>query len=351
MKDGQRVDGPRPVGGTLGWRAAAICVVAAGCTGGPSPGASPEAPASEMRPTSGTATPTAAVREMEESPETSEKLTVEPVYPSGSTPPDPGAQRLCRALHEAPARARAACCGRPPPTTAVDGRMSLECVRLLSHALAAGAVRLDTAQVEACEKATTIADAPTSAACGHLGRFTKPPPEPCRRAVVGTRGAGATCRSHLECEGSLQCMGVGPAQAGRCAGPRPVGAPCDTSVDVLATHTRQTDASQRHPECEGACLMHRCAPYAVDGAACASNLHCGPGRACIEARCADAPTGLPAGSKCPSLGCAPGLVCAAGKCVVPAAAGTPCQTDFECQGACLKKALLDKQGVCGPFCE
>ena len=304
-------------------------------------GEAPPAPASAPASTAASLAPPAPGSQ---DTEASERSEVEPVYPAGPVPPDPRAQKLCAAIYEQPARHRATCCGRPPPMV---HQAAAECTRLLSFSLGQGAVVLDDGAAEACA-AALVAEAP---ACNALGRLPARPPEACERVLTGKRAAGEACRSNLECEGSLHCQNAGPTQAGICAGPRPMGAPCATAADVLATYTGQAGAEARHPECDGYCATHRCTPLVPVGQACRTNLQCGPGRACVAEKCAPAPKDLAEGAACPGLGCAAGLRCVAGACRKPAAAGAACANDFECEGACLKKDLLDKSGVCGAFCQ
>lgn len=280
--------------------------------------------------------------------EASERVGVDPVFPSGPVSAAPHIERFCRALHEAPARRSAACCGRPAAPVTQDGRTASECTRLLGFSAAQGALKLDEGLAQACEAALEAPAEPD--ACARQGRFAPSPPEVCARAVQGLRVAGAACRSNLECEGSLRCIGAGPTQLGVCGGPRPLGAPCGTAADVLATYARLASTEDDHPECDGVCAMHRCTPILPKGGACASTLQCGPGRACLADRCVDAPRELPLGAACPAGGCAEGLACVEGACAKPKAAGAACANDFECAGACLKKGVLDRQGVCGTYC-
>lgn len=82
-----------------------------------------------------------------------------------------------------------------------------------------------------------------------------------------------------------------------------------------------------------------------------AHLQCGEGRACVGGKCAPTPHDLTEGAACPGQGCSAGLHCVAGACRQPAPAGTVCETDFECEGACLKKNILDKKGTCGLLCQ
>jgi hypothetical protein len=322
----------RPFGRALTLSAVALAGVA--CTPEPAsaPTARPKAPstlagAAEARPPS--------------PPE------VRPVYPTGPVTPDATAAALCRALHETPARRRAECCQRPAPPAGAHGAA---CTRLLSLAVADGAIRLDAGATAACIATLEAAGGPST--CETQGRFAPgPAPDgPCVDVVVGLRRAGAECRSDLECEGSMQCRGAGPTTPGTCAGPNQVGMGCGEAVDVLVAQTGLPGSEARHPECDGLCVQRRCTFLTPAGAACRANAACGPGRACVEGLCADAPTGLGAGEPCPGLGCAASLRCVEGRCRAPAPTGAICTHDGECAGACLKPAANARQGKCGPFC-
>ena len=309
----------------------------AACNSGP--GAPAPAPPGKSAPA--TVAPSAAA--LAEDTEASEATQVTPVYAAGPVALNPKAQQFCTALHEAPARQHAACCGRPAPT---GGQTVAECARLLSLSLAQGAVALDDTALGRC---VTALESP-GRDCATMGRFTPPAPEACLSVVVGRLAAGAVCRSDLECDGSLQCRGSGPTEPGVCEGPRPLGAGCGTAADVLISFTRLSEAEKLHPECDGLCILHRCAPLTPLAGACTANLQCGPGRACIAGKCAEAPKALAPGAACPGFGCAAGTQCIGGSCQKPAPPGTRCETDFQCEGACLKKNILDKTGTCGMFC-
>jgi hypothetical protein len=85
--------------------------------------------------------------------EASERVGVDPVFPSGPVSAAPHIERFCRALHEAPARRSAACCGRPAAPATQDGRTASECTRLLGFSAAQGALKLDEGLAQACEAA------------------------------------------------------------------------------------------------------------------------------------------------------------------------------------------------------
>jgi hypothetical protein len=268
-----------------------------------------------------------------------------PVYPSGPVSMDANALTLCRALHAVPARRRAACCARPTPPADALGAA---CARHLSFALADGAVTLEPGALSACIAA--MESEPPGGGCATQGRFPPVPPAVCGEVVVGRRTAGATCRSDLECEGSMHCRGAGPTTTGVCAGPNQIGLGCGAGVDALEAATGLPGVDARHPECDGLCVQRRCAFLTPLGGACTAHAACGPGRACVDGACTDAPGGLGAGAACPGQGCAEGLRCVAGTCRVPSPTGAPCALDAECTGACLKPDAAAPKGTCGPFC-
>jgi hydrogenase/urease accessory protein HupE len=252
---------------------------------------------------------------------------VTPVYPPLGGPPHPLAARLCDALHGLPRRRKAECCASPPATS-----VEAECLRNLSGALSSGAVVLDEQDLARCEEASKQ----SLASCDWVLPFTAPPvPEACLGLLKGTRKAGAVCRSSLECEGELNCSGVGPTSAGRCLAARESG-PCAFQVDALAGYTRQSDAARRHPQCKGYCDRRRCAPLLKEGDACTSHDGCGPGHHCGDGRCRKGEHGKE-GEPCLGTRCAPGLRCDRGRCVAPGKEGDPCERHEQCRGSCVKR--------------
>lgn len=312
------------------WGALA-CALVLGCRGNepaaPSPGVTPPP----------TAPGTEALDRSETEP-------MAPVYSEQPAAVDPLAARLCKAIHARPAEQRAACCGRPAPKDP-GGQFETECARLLSIVLAERSVTLNDAAVAACEAAL----APQQSDCEALGRLTTPMPAACLGVLQGKRAAGTPCRSSLECADALRCAGAGPTDPGVCAPAGGPGRACAIAVDVLATYTRQTDLDTRHPECQGICQLHRCAPPIAEGSACRSALQCGPGRFCVEGVC-KAQSDLPEGAQCTTGGCATGLRCVGGRCATPKPTGAVCSNDFECRGACLKATPTAPAGQCGPYC-
>ncbi|MCC6559434.1 MAG: hypothetical protein IT372_41470 [Polyangiaceae bacterium] len=311
------------------------CAACAACRGG-SGGADAGGAASASAAPSASAPPPASA-----GPEGRGGDDVGPVYPLTRDPPDPRAEALCRALHEAPARRRAECCGEaagpPPPTLG-------ECARMLSYALRSGALTLAPEDAARCEEA--IAGAHEG--CDWVGPGAPPVPAACLGILHGTLGEGARCRSSLECRGDMRCHGLGPTEAGTCGPPRRAGAGCGSGVDPLAGYARQIDADAAHPPCTGYCALRRCADPVPAGGACVSSAACGPGALCTAGKCVPgAPP--PAGEPCPAGACAGGARCVKGRCVAPRPEGEPCEADAECRAACVRPEGRAK-GACGKRC-
>lgn len=248
---------------------------------------------------------------------------VEPVYPEDPAAPiAPIAQKLCGALHDMPEQRRAACCGGSKGIV-----FTAECARTLSAALRGGAAELADADVDACLAALDA----TFAGCDWVGPFPPAPPAACAGIVHGKLASGRACRSSLECEGGLRCLGAGPTTKGRCGGPKADGELCGGTVDTLATYTRQADVDVRHPECKGACIKHHCAPVVGEGGACQSAKDCQPGAGCVAS----------------SDG---GKQCVTTRPPVRKSTGETCTADFECRGGCLRDGGVGK-GTCGPRCD
>ncbi|HZZ84783.1 MAG TPA: hypothetical protein VFE30_09620 [Anaeromyxobacteraceae bacterium] len=245
---------------------------------------------------------------------------------------------LCAALHALPAARRASCCGGPAATD-----LSARCEATLSEAVAGGGLALAAEPVETCVRALDAA----YQGCGWVGPFGAPLPPECAAVAVGRRAAGDPCRSSLECQGGLHCAGVTPSRPGRCAGSAPAGTACGTGVDPLAALLR-LDADRLRPECAGACRQHACVAPGGRGAACVSSAGCGAGLRCADGRCFEGAVAH-AGEACGGGDCAPGLRCVAGRCLTPRPAGTPCRTDFECLGGCVRSD--GGASTCGMRCD
>jgi len=266
---------------------------------------------------------------------------VKPVYPL-EVKPDPTAKRLCEALRDARERHRATCCKE---TFAPIPLLTGECVRMLSAALAARAVTLDTADVAKCEAAVEK----TYEGCDWVGPNPPPPPRECQGIARGTLDAKARCRSTLECKGNLHCQGVGPTDPGRCEEPGGDEAACGGSVDPLVVYMNQTEVEREHPECSGYCDFHRCKRTLVAGANCKGTAACGMGLLCISGSCTAEVPGK-AGKKCRGYVCETGLACVAGTCTAPRPASAACENDLECLAGCVRKAG-EKKGFCGMRCD
>ena len=266
--------------------------------------------------------------------------SVKPVYPiDPKAAPNPLAQRLCAALHDAPEAKRAACCSQTPGTV-----FTSECTRTLSAAMTAKATTLAPADIDACAAAIDT----TYAGCEWPGPFPPELPPACQGLIKGTLTAGTRCRSTLECEGTLRCHGVGPTTTGRCGDPHADGGKCGGAVDSLASYTRQNDVDAKHPECTGYCDRGKCAALLPLGTKCKNGFQCGDGKLCVNDKCAVAAAGK-LGDPCPGGACEPGILCIANKCVAKKATGAECKMDFECMGGCIKSDA--GKNTCGKKCD
>lgn len=264
---------------------------------------------------------------------------VRPVYAPWQGEPDPAARRLCAALHELPARAKAACC-----EGASVSNVAGVCEGVVTAALRAGAVALDDASLDRCVGAMERAHQ----GCDWVSPTSSTVAPECQGLFLGRLAEGAKCRSSLECAEGARCHGAGPTSAGRCGKPREGGS-CNTGVDVLATYARQDDYDKAHPECSGVCGQHRCQPAVAAGGACKASTACGAGARCAAGRCVAKAPGAE-GEACEGApDCAAGLHCAGGACRAKAGEGAACERDLDCRGACLK-TKGQARGVCGQRC-
>jgi hypothetical protein len=263
---------------------------------------------------------------------------VRSVYPE-SAPANALVQSLCDALDHLPPARRAECCHRPP---GID--LASECIRTLGAAVASKGVRLDADEVSRCVQAQHA----VLEGCDWVGPNSDPPPPPCRGILHGTGAAHAPCRSSLECIPGLHCEGVGPTQAGTCAEPSGVSAPCGRAVDALAAYARQDAVDRDHPPCAGFCQRRVCVAAAGAGAECTLADQCGIAAHCGAGHCASgAAAGL--GEACVSGGCVDGARCVEGTCARPLPSGSACHADAACLGAC-GKPDGGAVGVCGSDC-
>jgi hypothetical protein len=256
-----------------------------------------------------------------------------PQMPVAAGPADPLAQRFCDALHALPAARKAQCCGGGSSVG-----LASECTRVLSDAVARGAVRLDREAVERCAQSSER----QLSGCGWVRPQPPLPPAACREVIAGQLLAAAKCRSSLECAAGLHCSG-----SGACAAPEGPGAACGRRFDLLTSYTGRAVASA-HPDCAGYCHRGMCANLVALGEACLTSSQCGPGRRCSAGTCTE---GLFAelGAACSGSECPGGAVCLSGKCVALKEAGALCWSPFECRGWCIKKAGAE-QGSCGMQC-
>ena len=263
---------------------------------------------------------------------------VRSVYPLDAGPVDPVVHKLCGALHDLPEQRRASCCAESAGIV-VTG----ECERMLTAAVGTKAASLDAAEVELCAAAMQKA----YEGCDWVGPFSPETPAECQGVVHGALNAGAVCRSSLECAKGLRCHGVGPTTVGVCGPARADGQACGAAVDTLAVFVKQqATLESAHPDCTGHCDRLRCAPLLAPGEACRSGAQCADG-ACSTGKCAAHFLGKP-GAACPTGECVGDARCLAGKCVERKEGGSPCKSDLECRGACIKSD--GGAGACGKRC-
>jgi hypothetical protein len=127
-----------------------------------------------------------------------------------------------------------------------------ECTRMLSAALASGAIR----PAEGLDGRCLNAFEARYATCDFMQYATLPPIAACTELWQGQLKADAVCRSSLECQTGLYCHGIGPTQTGRCGPPKPTGATCGTAIDGLAAYLPHSESD--HAECTGRCGQGRC---------------------------------------------------------------------------------------------
>jgi hypothetical protein len=198
-------------------------------------------------------------------------------YDGAKLAPDPRATALCEVLHQVPAERKAACLG----AKGTGITLTSMCVQTLTAALQGGKITIDDGAVARCGEAMKAA----TTDCAFAKQLTPPIPSPCDAIIGGTLPRGASCRSSLECEAGLQCFGVGPSDLGRCTPPAPVGALCGSGVDSLVSYTRQYSTDKTRPACDGYCRLNRCQQFRAVGEECQSDVMCGSGGVCREAKC------------------------------------------------------------------
>jgi hypothetical protein len=299
------------------------CLAAVGCTTpdathAPAEGVS-AAPSGSPARAPASAAPAAEV----DSPGSDE---IHPVYPVDAGPPDPLAQRFCDAVYALPARRAGECCGTAP---SVGAAFAGQCVRVLSYAMSQHAIRVATADVDACTAAITKA----TVGCDWVTlKLTVPIPPACEGILEGQLHEKAPCRSSLECASGLRCLGLSSIDVGTCGAPRPAGQECNLAMDMLGAFTRQDHYARAHPECEGYCAGTRCQPGLPEGGPCKVDTQCGKLR-CAAGKCTAAP--LPAAGEACEVECAGDLRCVGGKCAATRAEGEACKSDVECRGRCV----------------
>jgi hypothetical protein len=266
-----------------------------------------------------------------------------PIFPSTlSGKKDPQAAAYCEAVHGLPESRRAACCQSPMGIVLTD-----DCVRVLSYSVRSGALVIDERSTAECKQKVEQ----QLASCDFIGPFPPQLPEACEGVLRGTLTAGGRCRSSLECQGTLRCVGVGPTSLGTCHKPREDGAPCGLAVDPLAAFTRGERLVEKHSECSGFCgRRHICESVLPRGATCVMREQCGKAGRCVKGHCVDGGIAK-LGEPCGGSDCAAGLRCFQHRCIDPGSAGASCSTDFDCLGGCNRSPdKSDGPGICGAKC-
>jgi hypothetical protein len=227
---------------------------------------------------------------------------VRPVYPIDGLPPVPLAQRYCEATREVARKRREECCPSMRAYAPTD-----QCVRTLSSALRSGAVTVEESAIDACASAVARA----TAGCDWVTSTGTPTDSACLGILQGTLKEGATCRSNLECEEGMRCIGLGATKPGRCAAHLAARSVCNLATDSLAVFTGQDDYDRHHPECAGYCRLRQCMDATAIGARCATSAECGAKAWCVAGACK---TALPSAGEACTDACANGARCAKGIC-------------------------------------
>jgi hypothetical protein len=159
----------------------------------------------------------------------------------------PLAERVCHFTQRYPREQRAECAGQ-----AVGIVFDDECTRMLSAALASGAIK----PAEGLDGRCVNAIQARYATCDFMQVASLPPIAACIELWEGQLPDGAVCRSSLECKQGLHCHGLSPSEVGVCGAPKPAGASCGNAIDALASYVPNDEAA--HPECSGRCVQGRC---------------------------------------------------------------------------------------------
>jgi hypothetical protein len=127
-----------------------------------------------------------------------------------------------------------------------------ECTRVLSAALASGALSFEATTADSCNAQQRA----RYDGCEFAAAPALTPLATCSGLWRGTLLQGERCRSALECQAGLTCHGVGPLDPGVCAQPKAAGESCGRALDALAAYLPHRESE--HPECAGTCLNGRC---------------------------------------------------------------------------------------------
>ena len=184
----------------------------------------------------------------------------------------------------------------------------------------AGKLAYDPLTAAACNRALAVRS------CDATAADTRAVPEACKRVLIGTIAAGATCADDRECKtgrcDAARCI-PNACCTGGCAAyvaPAKIDEPCGPDVGCVADAFCGSD-------------LH-CHPLGTMSASCDQDLHCAAGLACIGATELQAGACRPLpkiGEPCPYLRCAEiGARCDGTICVRVGISGDRCTADTEC---------------------
>ncbi|MBW2458043.1 MAG: hypothetical protein JRI68_26295 [Deltaproteobacteria bacterium] len=217
----------------------------------------------------------------------------------------------------------------------IEGNKAGYCVTELVAARDEGRITFDAGQAAACVKAVSAATPPLPdrRTLRDLGmRF-----EACRGAAVGKQGAGAECKTTMECVAGLRCVSA------KCAESAKADEACVPLKEVSLSNVTSSCAPGLH------CEASQCQPLVGEGKPCSSSGACQPSLRCRDGKCTKG-TALTAGAACEEdVDCGVRGHCAKeGKttaCRPRKPAGTKCVLGSECLGRCSRK---DRQ--CVSYC-
>lgn len=214
------------------------------------------------------------------------------------------------------------------------------CIDDINERIAAGKIRYDGAQAQACldGQASYIAPPPSScvglayAANGHAERYHQVSTQiaACRATFVGLTPQGEECTGASQCVAGTSCMDSG-------------------GMYVCLPLQPEYGSCTGHHQCEAGlmCLGDSCTMPGEQYASCESDYECASGLVCRGGTSCGYP--LTAGAYCDPaspLDCEPGYLCSysSSTCVTAAPNGMSCTSFVECLGTCENDVCT---AVCG----